>query len=280
MTELIVGGCSGSYTPAHSRPIFGHLTTSFGFLDRENKTGIIIDNGTGVQTVSKEMKVGGVECVTILQTHFHHDHIEGLQLNELLFGNPAIKINIIAPILDSGVYFGELVNRHFATVVWPVYPARISTLYHFFPSQRSPLSAFSGVGIEFLALNHPGGSVGYRFMMPDRKVIVVTTDNELNTVDSKRNYGEFVSGADVLIADCQYTQGEYDGKAELGGLAVSRRGWGHSTPEMLGDVLRHWTLIRPRRVLLTHHDPSRTDEGLLEFHENLCQPWGFEMLKP
>lgn len=270
MYELLVGGCSGSNTPAHSRPNFGHLTTSFGLLDRKNKRGIIIDNGTGVQLVAKEMLKSDVVETTIFQTHFHSDHLEGLQLNGLLFGKTVQEI--VVPRFKGMKEFKQILEERFDPTAWPVSPKTFGFTHPImtFTAKEPFLSRIRGnVFVKTLPLNHPGGCVGYRFETPD-ETIVIATDNELGYYydsfsELRRLYGLFVSGADVLIADVQYTDDEYKGKVELGGLTSSRTGWGHSTPVMLAETLRHHCPKSPKEIYLTHHDPSRTDDELFDF---------------
>ncbi len=264
MYELLVGGCSGSNTPAHSRPYFGHLTTSYGLLDRENKRGIVIDNGTGVQIVAKEMLKVGVVETTILQTHFHSDHMEGLQLNGLLFGKTVKEI--IVPRFAGTKRFEQIFDERFHISAWPVCPDfRIKFGFREFESGKvSKLKIAGDVSVNILELNHPGSSVAYRFDVAGG--IVIATDNELIGKDFRRRYAEFVSGATLLIADVQYTNAEYWGQVALGGQAMSRRDWGHSTPEMLAETLEYCKHI-PKEIWLTHHDPSRTDEELMGFEQ-------------
>lgn len=266
MYELLVGGCSGSNTPTYSRPIFGHLTTSYGLLDRKNKRGIVIDNGTGVQLVANEMRKADVVETTIFQTHFHSDHLEGLQLNALLFGKTVQAI--IVPEFRGTKRFEQIFAERFDPTAWPVSPKTFgyeNPIRSFDPSEQPVFWIAGNVLVRTLGLNHPGGSVGYRFETLD-ETIVVATDNELDHFgDLRQRYGIFVAGADILIADVQYTQAEYDGKVELGGRATSRSGWGHSTPEMLAETLHDHCSKWPKYVYLTHHDPSRTDDELFDF---------------
>jgi phosphoribosyl 1,2-cyclic phosphodiesterase len=264
MFSLIIGGCSGSSAPFVSRPTFGHLTTSFGLLDKENRIGIVIDNGTGVQIVSQRMIDAGVERTWILQTHFHHDHIEGLHLNKLLFGNTVQAI--VAPNL-GGPDFGEIFAKHFNPHSWPVSPGTSDVRHnfqYFFPDEDLKIG---GMEISTMLLNHPGGSVGYRFHFGIGADVVIATDNELvvgGKTDRIRRYAEFVQGADLLIADIQYTEVNYSGEDGIGDTKpVSRDGWGHSTPDMMALAAREKPGFPP--VLITHHDPNRTDAGIFLF---------------
>jgi ribonuclease BN (tRNA processing enzyme) len=60
---------------------------------------------------------------------------------------------------------------------------------------------------------------------------------------------KLAAGADILIYDAQYTPAEYPAKV----------GWGHSTWEA-GVALARAAGVS--QLVLFHHDPSRTDDGL------------------
>ena len=65
-----------------------------------------------------------------------------------------------------------------------------------------------------------------------------------------RRYGDFISGADIVIHDAQYTASEY---------AESKIGWGHSSPEYAVRVCKESGV---KRLILTHHDPLRHDTAI------------------
>jgi ribonuclease BN (tRNA processing enzyme) len=62
--------------------------------------------------------------------------------------------------------------------------------------------------------------------------------------------------ADLLLHDAQYTATEY----------TERIGWGHSS---MDDTLEFASLTGAKHLLLTHHDPLRTDDELDEIHHSL-----------
>jgi len=83
---------------------------------------------------------------------------------------------------------------------------------------------------------------------------VYATDYEHGDERLDRTLREYAANADVLICDSQFTPEEYP----------QFRGWGHSTWLNAIQVGRD---ARVGRVVLFHHDPSRTDamlDGILE----------------
>jgi phosphoribosyl 1,2-cyclic phosphodiesterase len=106
-----------------------------------------------------------------------------------------------------------------------------------------------------MRVRHPSHTVGYR-VEHDGRVVCFVPDNELKGptgTDSEHAFWSrmvtFVQGADLLIHDAMYTEDEY----------VRRRGWGHST---FDQTLRLAEEAGVRRLLFTHHDPTRDDDAL------------------
>jgi ribonuclease BN (tRNA processing enzyme) len=84
--------------------------------------------------------------------------------------------------------------------------------------------------------------------------VVYATDVEWGRGDSQPLI-HFAAGADLLIHDAQYTEEDYLG---------SKRGFGHSTPQMATKVAR---AAGVKRLLLFHHDPEYDDRALAALQE-------------
>jgi ribonuclease BN (tRNA processing enzyme) len=122
-----------------------------------------------------------------------------------------------------------------------------------------------GVRVRCLEQRHPGRSYAYSFEKGGKK-IVYATDSELDLLitnqeesardpDARRQLPaevlRFVEGADLLIADAQYTDDEYPAKV----------GWGHARA---GTVVDLALAANVRRLALFHHDPMQNDEAVDE----------------
>ncbi len=84
----------------------------------------------------------------------------------------------------------------------------------------------AGSTVKTLALNHPAGSLAYRFEHQGRTV-VIATDHEQDSSPSPDALIEFARGADLLYLDAQYTQAEYQGLVGIAGEPPQARcGWG------------------------------------------------------
>jgi phosphoribosyl 1,2-cyclic phosphodiesterase len=115
-------------------------------------------------------------------------------------------------------------------------------------------------------LNHPGGCLGYSFSHQSKK-IVYATDNEVEVeLGPPESDGqaklriarpalvEFVRGADLLIADGQYSDAEY----------MSKRGWGHTSCLTAVDLA---VQAGARQLAIFHHDPTHADNIVDEIIE-------------
>jgi phosphoribosyl 1,2-cyclic phosphodiesterase len=107
-----------------------------------------------------------------------------------------------------------------------------------------------------IRVKHPSFVLGYRIRIGGRTICFIP-DNEIEGDGSQvgpdwdRRLREFVRGADLLIHDSMYTDREYP----------SRKGWGHSTFEQSLRLAREGGV---KKLLLFHHDPTRTDAQLDE----------------
>jgi ribonuclease BN (tRNA processing enzyme) len=118
-----------------------------------------------------------------------------------------------------------------------------------------------GVTVRCFEQTHPGRSFAYAFEKNGVKV-VYATDNEidltlLNRDESERDLAalrrvpegflRFVEGADLLIADGQYTDEEYPKKV----------GWGHARCNTVVDLAIQADV---KQCAIFHHDPMHTDD--------------------
>jgi phosphoribosyl 1,2-cyclic phosphodiesterase len=212
-------------------------------------TRIILDAGTGIRECGKQLERDGYTGVIHLCiTHPHWDHVIGLPFFGPLYTkhrriilhpmNAAGRERMRHPILFDGEHF----------------PVRFADL----PAQieRAPTDGDQRIGsaqVTAVALNHPGGAVGFRIDDDDGTSVCYLTDNELHPpsgqVTTPAELARFAAGTSLIIHDAQYLPSDMPAK----------HGWGHS---LVDEVL---TLARDagaRAVALHHHDPDRDDAAL------------------
>ena len=129
------------------------------------------------------------------------------------------------------------------------------------------------VHVKTCFTNHPGVCVAYRLETRDG-VIVYMPDNETKrgfdgedgrvADPSEKELLAFLSGADVVIMDSQYTGAEYE----------LHLGWGHGC---IDEVVRLCMEARVKRLYTFHHDPAHDDAfitGMLEHAREIAKSAG------
>jgi phosphoribosyl 1,2-cyclic phosphodiesterase len=207
----------------------------------------ILDAGTGLRGLGDElMKSGPVEA-TLLLSHHHWDHIQGLPFFVPIYV-PSTKLTVVGPLNERLSNIDVLQHQMSA----PVFPVRLDEL----PCQLETREVTAGDSLDFGDVrvtvakgNHPGGSLAYRIDYAGKSVVYATDTEHYSCVDPALR--ALAAGADVLIYDSQYTPAEYPAKV----------GWGHSTYE---DGVKLAREADVGEYVMFHHDPKRTDAQVEE----------------
>jgi ribonuclease BN (tRNA processing enzyme) len=184
--------------------------------------------------------------------------------------NPNCEVHIWAPT-GNGKNLKERLNRYLSPPLFPVHfrdlPCNMSL--HEIADSQFELGPFH-VRCNYIC--HPGPTVAFRITNGD-EVVAYFPDHEPAMSDSVWKAGkdwvsgtDLAEGADILIHDSQYTDGEYS----------TRVGWGHCT---FSDAIRFAQLAEVKKLLLFHHDPDHKDFQLEEFYFELLEnhPVHFEV---
>lgn len=212
----------------------------------------ILDAGTGVRKLGDAMLADGPVRATLLLSHLHWDHIQGLPFFVPAYV-PSTRIEVVGSTHGVGTLRDTLANQMAA----PNFPVRLEDLgAEITYREVRPGQAFD-VGdakVQVAKLNHPGGVLAYRIDHAGRSVVYATDTEHYACVDpTLRSLAE---GADVLIYDSQYTPDEYSGAR-----GRSKVGWGHST-YVAGAALAREAGVGT--YVLFHHDPMRNDAAVEE----------------
>jgi len=218
----------------------------------------LLDAGSGLNACGRHHREGSSQgCLTqnglpqeidLLLSHLHLDHTAGLPFFKPVVLDPKRTINTWCGNLDgqsAGAAFDRLFSPPLFPVSLDVLPC--SLVHHGFRAGET-LTFADGVRVDTILLNHPQGSVGYRFDHAGRRLCVIS-DIEHSDPWPDPALLDFVRGADLMVYDGMFTEGEYP----------VCRGWGHSTWQKgveLAEAAGVATLA------ITHLHPCHTDDTL------------------
>lgn len=226
----------------------------------------ICDAGSGIRELGADLsaRANGPIVGHFFFSHAHWDHIQGFP-----FFVPADRAGnrfLIYGAKQGDDRFYQLLSGQMKSDYFPIGfgALRAEIIADHLDAGRKEIGE---VMVESFPLNHPGGCLGYAFTRRTRK-IVYATDNEIEIESSQlesdgeaklRNARpalvEFVRGADLLIADGQYTDAEYKLK----------KGWGHTSCLTAVDFA---VQAEVRQLAIFHHDPAHADSVVDEIIES------------
>ena len=219
---------------------------------RCGSTRIILDAGTGVRKLGDALLTEGPVRATLLLSHLHWDHIQGLPFFVPAY-LPSSRLSVVGCTHGVGTLRETLATQMAA----PNFPVRLDELGAEIACREVRHGEAFDVGdvkVRVAKLNHPGGVLAYRLEHEGRSLVYATDTEHYACVDPTLR--ALAEGADVLIYDSQYTPDEYRGDR-----GRSRVGWGHSTYVAGAELAR---AAGVGTYVLFHHDPQRTDAGVAE----------------
>ena len=209
-----------------------------------------IDMGSGIRQAGTEAIAQGITKHIVFQTHMHWDHVIGLPFFVPIY-TPGHHLTIYHVHKNAPEYIKILFNG----VNFPVKWEEISSQIEFKQVKLYEKLTFDDLTVTPFALDHPGGSFGYRFEK-DNQSIVIGIDGEYKRVNSK-DLGKdlpYYQNLDLILFDAQYEMEEYTSKFD----------YGHCTPTIGADLALREGI---KNIILAHHDPWSTDDKLNDMAE-------------
>lgn len=264
--KVKIWGCRGSIScPGPNTVRYGGNTTCY---EIRNNAGdiLVIDAGTGIRELGNALAAEMPLEATLVFSHTHYDHVIGYPFFVPFFV-PGNKIDLYGPV-------------HFERSFRSVMTEQLD--YSFFPVRMDELAAtltfhdlkeesfeVKGFKVKTLYANHPVTTLAYR-IEADGKSFIFSGDTEpyLNYFDNdpdadedeleevqavineqNQRWNDFLKDADLCFHDAQYTPEEYE----------NFKGWGHTPMDVAID---NCAKAGVKKLILTHHDPKRTDDQL------------------
>ncbi len=251
--RLVLGGVRGS-TPAPGPDFirYGGHTSAVGVLAAGDEAPrLILDAGTGLRPLSKLYGDGSFRG-TILLGHLHWDHTHGLPFFPA-GGRPDADVTLLMPEQgDAETVLEDMLSPpHF-----PITPRELGGSWTFAGIQEGDHD-IEGYQVRAREIPHKGGrTFGYRVTDGEVTISYLSDHSPITLGPGPDGMGpyheaaiELVDGADLVIHDAQYTRADFG----------PRKHYGHSTVEYAVGLAESGGAAR---LLLFHHDPSRTDDEL------------------
>lgn len=220
---------------------------------------LILDAGTGLRRLGRQLLQDGVKSATLLLTHVHWDHTNGFPFFGPLFV-PDFELRIIAGSLLPVGGVREALAGQMAAPNFPVPLDALAAKLEFRDVDDEPRFELGhGIVAQRRPLNHPDGATGYRIEFGGKSLCYVT-DTEHTPGQLDENIQALIRGADLVIYDCTYTDDELSAHV----------GWGHSTWQ---QGVRLCQASDVKRLAIFHHDPDHDDVFMARIEAEAKHMW-------
>lgn len=213
---------------------------------------LVLDAGTGLRAVS-DLLDGRAFHGTILLTHLHWDHWQGLPF--FAAGDRVdARVRVLAP--DHGEPLVEVLRRSMAPPHFPIGPEGLKGQWSFESIDEGP-TVIEGFEVVACQVPHKGGrTFGYRITEEGRTLVYLPDHQPASDGALRTAALELAAGADVLVHDAQFLAHE---------AAVADE-FGHCTVPAAVEFARQAGV---GELVLFHHAPTRSDDAVAEIAAGL-----------
>jgi phosphoribosyl 1,2-cyclic phosphodiesterase len=257
MRVLICGVRGSTPAPGFEFARYGGHTSCVAIACNDGPPRLVLDAGTGIRRVTALLRGAPFEG-TVLLTHMHWDHLQGLPFFTAA-DQPGARVTVAVPAQASAVW-GDGAERTVAKMMspphFPIDPAGLRGDWRFVDLDEGT-HHIEGLSVLALEVPHKGGrTFGYRISDGAATIAYVPDHSPVAFGDGPDGLGTIhpairalVEDVDLLFHDAQHVREEFAGL----------RGFGHATVEYAVRLARACGV---RHLLLFHHSPGRTDREI------------------
>jgi phosphoribosyl 1,2-cyclic phosphodiesterase len=240
----------------------GHTSCLALAHDGELAPSLVLDAGTGVRSVTRLLD-GQPYSGTVLLTHLHWDHVQGLPFFKAADNERAV-VRLLLPEQPDGASAAAVLARSMSPPHFPMTPEDLRGAWSF-ETIATGEATFAGFNVLAREIPHKGGrTFGYR--ISDEHCTLTYMPDHCPTAlgpgpDGCGEYHpaalELAANTDMLVHDAHLMPSEL----------AAEGCFGHSSFEYPIALGRR---AGARQVMLFHHRPDRTDAALGELADSLA----------
>lgn len=261
--RIHICGSRGS-TPAPGEEFcrYGGHTSSVALSRDGDRPDLLLDAGTGIRLVTPLMEGHPFEG-SVLLGHLHWDHTHGLPFFRAA-DHPDARVDLYLPEQDGPAQ--ATLESVMGPPHFPITPTDLRGRWSF-SYLGEGTHRVEGYEITAREVPHKGGrTFGYRVSDGRATIAYLSDHHPVSLGPGPDGFGPYhepamalAADVDLLIHDAQYVEAEWPSRAHFG----------HSTP---GYAIGLAKAAGASRLLMFHHDPSRTDDEL----DQLSAEWSKE----
>lgn len=233
---------------------------------------IILDAGTGIFPLAQGLLARLPVTANIFITHTHWDHIQGLPFFVPLYipGNKAIIHGAYDLVTMQGIQ--QVMDVQLQYSYFPIREAELKAAIEYETLTVGESVTIGDARVTPVLMSHPVTDLGYRVECNGKSLFFTGDHEPWRNIYSPQDpeFAEYqamveqrqaeldtaIGPVDLLIVDSAYTEAEYPQKT----------GWGHGTFDAAVAMARR---IGAKRLLFTHHEPTRSDDALEAIFDNV-----------
>lgn len=256
----LCGVRGSSPAPGHDFAEVGGHTSCVAVAHDDRAPSLVLDAGTGLRNLTAVL-AGRPFVGTIVLSHVHWDHVMGIPFFAA-GDHPDARVTLLVP--EQGAGAEALLERMMSPPMFPISPDQLRGAWTFATYDAGDLE-IEGFDVRAREIPHKGGrTMGLR--VADSSAAIAYLPDHAPHLLGPGAHGvgelhpsacELADAVDVLIHDAQYTRTELP----------DRFGWGHAAADYAVEL---GSACDVGRVLLFHHDPSRTDVEVVALRDSIA----------